>query len=118
MISRLLHAIRGALKPDGQLLITTPNKWSPEGLAGYYWDEKTRGGEKWMAWDPTHVHIYSSAEILRLLKSVGFAVDTITGYYYKGRLPIVGDWALPFSHAKRFPLNRLGFNIMVQCHRR
>ena len=112
----LRNAIR-VLKPGGKLIISTPNKFSPEGLGGYYWGEKIRGGGKWYAWDGTHVHIYSSKEILRLLKVCGFAVDRIIGYYYEGRLPVIGRWRLPFVKSTLFPLNRIGFNIILECHR-
>ncbi len=113
----LLKHIHRVLKPGGRLIISTPNRFSPEGLGGYYWSEKIRRAGKWQAWDSTHVHIYSSGEILHLLKLNGFLVDRITGYYYAGRLPVIGRWQLPLKQSKRFPFNRMGFNVIVECHK-
>ncbi|MCW8091225.1 class I SAM-dependent methyltransferase [Alteromonas sp. ASW11-130] len=114
----LLKEIIKVLKPGGGLIISTPNKFSPEGLGGYYWGEKIRGHGKWTAWDSTHIHIYSSSEIIQLLKTSGFVVDRITGYYYEGTLPVIGRWKLPLKKSTKFPLNQIGFNIVVECHKK
>jgi len=87
----LLEGTYKVLKPGGELLISTPNKHSPEGLAGCYWKEKIRGKRKWDAWDSTHVYIYSSWEILKLLKRIGFKIDLVTGYHYKVFFPMIGS---------------------------
>lgn len=115
---KLLKDIIRVIKPNGTLIISTPNRLSPEGLGGYYWGERIRGWGKWNAWDGSHVHIYSSPEILQLLELTGFAVDRVTGYYYKGRLPVIGRWRLPLVKSTMFPFNRIGFNIMIECHKR
>ena len=114
----LLKGIFRVLKPDSRLIISTPNKFSPEGLGGYYWGEKMRGGEKWNAFDPTHVHIYTSPEFLQIVKSNGFSVNKIIGYYYEGTLPLIGRWKLPLVKSTMFPLNRIGFNIILDCHKK
>jgi len=115
---KLLLEINRVLKPRGRLIISTPNRFSPEGLGGYYWGEKIRGWGKWDAADSTHVHIYSSPEIIQLVKSSGFYVNKIIGYYYKGTLPLIGRWKLPLVKSAMFPLNRLGFNIILDCHKK
>jgi len=106
------------LSDISQRSFTSPQPSIPEGFGGYYWGEKIRGWRKWDAWDKTHVHIYSSLELLRLMKEAGFGVDRITGYYYEGLLPLIGRWRLPLTSTTRFPLNRLGFKIIVECHTR
>lgn len=113
----LLKEIMRVLKPGGKLILCTPNKFSQEGLWGYYWGEKIRK-KRWEAWDETHVHIYSSPEIIRLVKTAGFAVDAVTGYYYEGDLPFERRWKLPLSISTTFPLNRLGFNILLECRKK
>ena len=114
---KLLMRIIRLLKPHGKLIISTPNKFSLEGLGGYYWGEKIRGWGKWTAWDASHVYIYSSMEIQKILKMCGFVIDRITGYYYEGRFPVIGQWKLPLVKTTRFPFNRLGFNTIIECHK-
>ena len=110
---RLLENILRVLKLNGKLIISTPNRLSPEGLGSYYWGEKIRGWGKWDAWDSTHVHIYDSFEIISLLKRVGLTIETVMGYHYEGQLPIIGNWRLPLVKCAVFPFNRLGFNTII-----
>jgi 2-polyprenyl-3-methyl-5-hydroxy-6-metoxy-1,4-benzoquinol methylase len=114
---KLLEEIWRVLRPGGKLLLSTPNRYSPEGLGGYYWGEKVRGWGRWDAWDDTHVHIYNSAEIIRLLRGCGLIVERVTGYWYGGVLPLIGRWRLPLRKSSLFPLNRLGFNIILECRK-
>ncbi len=111
---KLLKLIYKTLVPGGALLISTPNKLSPEGLGGYYVEEKLRG-KKWYAWDHTHIYIYSSFEIIRLLKSFGFSVSRVTGYWYEGDLPFGIHWRLPIESTARAPFNVFGYNIIIEC---
>ncbi len=113
----LVGGIRRVLKPGGALLLSTPNRWSLEGLGGYLWGEKLRGWGKWMAWDPTHVHVYSSGEILRLVKAAGFAVENVAGLNYAGPLPLVGTVGPALASSARWPMNRLGFDTIVECRK-
>jgi 2-polyprenyl-3-methyl-5-hydroxy-6-metoxy-1,4-benzoquinol methylase len=115
---QLLHAISRALKPHGLLLLSTPNRHSPEGLSAHYWGERLRGWPKWQAWDSTHVNLYSSTEIIGLVRRCGLAPVSIKGIWYQGYVPLIGErrW-LPIWSASRFPLNRLGFNIALLCRR-
>jgi|SRR5437867_4749157 len=113
----LLKHIKRLLKVGGRLLLSTPNRFSLEGLGDYYWGEKLRRGPKWNAWDETHIYIYSSFEIIHLLKLSGFSMCQIIGYWYEGRLPIIGRWRLPLKEARSFPFNRVGFKSICECIR-
>jgi 2-polyprenyl-3-methyl-5-hydroxy-6-metoxy-1,4-benzoquinol methylase len=111
----LLRELRRVLSPTGRLLLSTPNRYSPEGLIGYYLNEKLRGVRRWGAWDPSHVHIYSSPEIFSLLRREGFLIDQCMGYWYETHLPLLGRFALPLTATHRWPMNRLGFNLILSC---
>lgn len=114
LLLRRLHEVLGN---GGRLIISTPNRISPEGFWGYYWGEKFRHWGKWNAWDDTHVKIYSSFGFLRLLRRNGWTVERVVGYWYRGKLPLGIDWSLPFAFSARFPFNRFGFNVIVCCRR-
>jgi SAM-dependent methyltransferase len=114
---RLLREVFRVLERGGRLLLSTPNRFSPEGLGGYYWGEKIRGWGRWNAWDDTHVEIYSAPGIVRLLRSCGFLVERVTGYWYEGNLPLIGRFRLPLRQSSKFPLNRLGFNTVLECRK-
>jgi 2-polyprenyl-3-methyl-5-hydroxy-6-metoxy-1,4-benzoquinol methylase len=115
---RLLEGIHKVLKPGGNLLISTPNRYSPEGLAGYYWKELIRQKKKWDAWDNTHVYIYSSWELINILKRLGYAVDSLTGHHYKVFFPKIGSRkVLPIVKSSVFPFNYLGFDVVIKCHK-
>jgi SAM-dependent methyltransferase len=110
------HAFR-VLVPGGWLVLSTPNRWSLEGLAGHYVEEKLRCGARWQAWDPTHQHVYSSREILGLVRGAGFAIEAVRGYWYATELPAIGRVRLPIEASGSFPLNRLGFNLALRARR-
>jgi len=104
-----LDAIRRVVKPQAHLLISTPNRYSPEGLYGRYWVEKIRRGKQWYAWDETHAHIFSSSEFLALLRRRGWQPQKVIGYHYKSR------FSLPITASSRWPMNRFGFDTIVLC---
>lgn len=114
----LLIQINRILNSGGRLLLSTPNRFSLEGLSGHYLRENILRRGKWKAWDKTHVHIYSSFEIIELMKANGYYVDKIVGFWYGTRLPKFGRLRLPFQRTKLYPFNRFGFNIILDCIRK
>jgi 2-polyprenyl-3-methyl-5-hydroxy-6-metoxy-1,4-benzoquinol methylase len=106
----LLRETGRLARPGGRLLLSTPNKMSPEGLYGYYYAELIRG-VPFRAWDATHQRIYSSFGVRAALKRAGWRLRKTVGYYYRGRI------SLPLVVSHRFPLNRFGFNTIVLCER-
>lgn len=107
----LLENIKRLLKPDGVLLVSTPNRMSPIGLKDYYIRELFLRGERWTAWHPNHIHIYNSWEFKGLLKESGYTVERLTGYWYD----FTSLFKVPFSSSSVFPLNHFGFNITLEC---
>lgn len=104
----LLRETRRLARPGARLLLSTPNKMSPEGLEGYYYGELIRG-VPFKAWDNTHQRIYSCFGIRAALRRAGWRPLKTVGYYYEGRI------SLPLEVSYRFPLNRFGFNTIVLC---
>jgi 2-polyprenyl-3-methyl-5-hydroxy-6-metoxy-1,4-benzoquinol methylase len=103
----LLTETRRLAKSGARLLLSTPNKMSPEGLEGYYYRELIRH-VRFYAWDRTHQRIYSSFEILAALRSAGWRPVKVVGYHYRGNIV-----SLPLDVSSCFPLNRFGFNIII-----
>lgn len=104
--SNLLREMRQLAAPSSRLLISTPNRMSPDGLYGYYYSQLLRG-HRYTAWDSNHAHIYSSFELLRELRAAGWKPVRIVGYHYAGKI------SLPLTVSHRWPLNRFGFQVIV-----
>jgi 2-polyprenyl-3-methyl-5-hydroxy-6-metoxy-1,4-benzoquinol methylase len=104
-----LAAIRKAC--PGRLLISSPNRMSPEGWVGLYWGERLRNWGKWNAWDPTHTRVFTANELIRILRKAGWKPREIVGYWYKADKYI----SLPLKDSATFPFNRIGFNTILLC---
>lgn len=117
---QLIREIALVLKPHGKLLLSTPNLLSLEGGFGtlYSW----LSGRRYTAWDDSHKILFRSNQLLRLLKTNGFSPLRITGYHYDGGyLPLVRTslkLSPSLTSTSRWPLNRLGFNLIVEAERR
>lgn len=120
----LLTEIRRVTKPEGLVVFSTPNRCSPEGLAGM--TLQRLGGRKWNAWDPTHVTIFSSSEFLRLLRDNGLEPVRVVGYCYFPSVYRFKSWTFPakvqdmfdflrYAHSARPLLNQFGFNLNCAC---
>ena len=109
---RFLENTIALLKPKATLLISTPNLFSPEGMAG-----KTRElitGNKFMAWDEGHKHLFTSFSFINLLKRHQLTIKKVVGFHFGMTVPL-SDFKItvPFCVSQRPPLNRLGFNTIV-----
>jgi len=113
----LLATLGGLVADGGHLLVSTPNRCSLPGLRHYYWGELIKGAGKWEAWDDTHQYVYGSWEFLRLLRSLGWKILQVAGYWYAGDFPLGIRVRMPFLSAGSFPLNRFGFDLIVLCRK-
>lgn len=115
--SELLRNIYRVLKPKGAFLISTPNRFSPEGWIGRLCSILSGKRRGWNAWDSSHIHIYSAMELIGRLKECGFVIGRVTGFWFGAR--ISRSLYLPslLIQSSLFPLNRMGFNVIIQCHK-
>lgn len=111
----LLRNIHRVLKTGGALLISTPNRFSPEGCLGRFGSILSGKKGGWNAWDGSHVHIYSSMELIGLLKECGFRIDRVTGFWFGARITRSLHFPSLLIRSSLFPLNRMGFNVIVSC---
>jgi len=69
------------LKKGGYLLLSTPNRASFTSFTGSI-VYKVFLGKKWVAWDKTHVKLYTPHEIENLLESLNFEIIKNKGYWF------------------------------------
>lgn len=77
---RLLTEIYVLLKSDGVLLLSTPNRLSPEGIISSAILKIM--GKEWNAWSSDHRHIYNTFELKNLLKNHNFSLKELRGEYH------------------------------------
>lgn len=124
--AKMLNNFKKILKTNGSLLISTPNRYSPEGIFSTIL--LTFVGRKWNAWDSSHKYIYNIFEFKNLLESQGFHVRCVRGEYYLfSLLQLAYDKIYFLSFLKRFrelsdkyfgfnkPFNNFGFVIEYFC---
>lgn len=111
----LLQNIYRVLKPQSALLISTPNRFSPEGWIVRFYSILSGKKRRWNAWDSSHVYIYSSMELIGLLKECGFWIDQVTGFWFGVRITRNLKFPSLLLRSSLFPLNRMGFNVIVSC---
>lgn len=78
---KALIKIRGMLKVNGRLIISTPNKWAYLHKFAYW-----VLGKKFL-YDPTHVQEFSPRSIEHLLKDAGFEIEKVCT---KKPMPLIG----------------------------
>jgi 2-polyprenyl-3-methyl-5-hydroxy-6-metoxy-1,4-benzoquinol methylase len=98
---RFIRNIHQALKEDGVILLSTPNRLSLEGARGAVM--KKVANINWNAWDPEHKHVYTSIEIIQLLGRF-FKIQSVVGYYYVPMMP-----CMKYDIVKRIGLDRIHY---------
>jgi 2-polyprenyl-6-hydroxyphenyl methylase/3-demethylubiquinone-9 3-methyltransferase len=81
------------------------------------------GEKRWLGWDVTHLRFYTPRSLRRLLRAAGYATRRWCGLYImpynllsrKVKLDGLHKVDLWFGHL--FPLNRLGWNVLVEAVR-
>lgn len=111
---KLLAEIDGILLEDGYLIISTPNKFSMEGINGKIKSVLT--GKQWNAWDAEHKHVFASPEFLSLV-SKRLSINKVCGYYIVPTLPgtfrTINNMSIFLRTYHQTPLNRFCFQTIV-----
>lgn len=108
---QMLTSIRTHLAPTGEMVISTPGRYSLFSIIDRS-VRRIRGMGMYDWWDATHRTVLSWRGLRRALHRHGFEVQTLVGFHY---LPT--KVVPPFSIA-RPPLNRAGFDLIVRCRTR
>jgi 2-polyprenyl-3-methyl-5-hydroxy-6-metoxy-1,4-benzoquinol methylase len=116
---RFLKNIHQVLKEEGVILLSTPNRLSLEGAKGVAMEKMV--GINWKAWDAEHTHVYTSMEIIQLLRRF-FEIQGVVGYYCVPMVPctkfdIIRRIGLSRTHYIAFDnrvLSKLGFITFVK----
>jgi len=127
---RFLRDLGDCQLPGGRLILSTQNSHSLNYLIEGSYQRLWRGNKAWMGWDKTHLRFYTPASLRRKLKEAGYSVQ-----HWAGALVVPYDilsWLsllrkrveLPALHyldltlGRHFPLNRFGWNIIVDAVRK
>ena len=113
--TNLLNEIHRVSKKGSRIIISTPNRYSLEGMKGRI--HELIKGEKWNAWDPSHRSIFSIKEIISQVQRY-FRIEKIIGYYYLPKFSPKSDGKctvnfLRYAALRHIPFNYFGFNIIV-----
>ncbi len=109
---RALDEIYRCIKPNGCLIISTPNKLSLEGLKGNIVGRIT--GKKWKAWGETHQRVFTFLEFIRFLRKRFSPIEIIGYYYFLLEKLTIFDFIRYTSFSYK-PLNLFGFDIICKC---
>jgi 2-polyprenyl-6-hydroxyphenyl methylase/3-demethylubiquinone-9 3-methyltransferase len=125
----LLRGLARCQDRGGRLLLSTQSSWSLNFLLEGTYRRWWRGEREWFGWDPTHVRFYSPRSLGRLLRGAGNETTRWSALYI---VPYnIVSWLLlgmrqveldTLHHVDlwlghRFPFNRLGWNVVVECIR-
>ena len=125
----LLRRCAALQKPGGTLLISTHNSWSLYNLiqGGYHrWWLRERN---WLGWDPTHVRFYSPRSLGKAMLAAGYVPEqwasvyivpyNIASWFFLLKRDVQWPWLSWVDRlmGRSFPLNHLGWNILVRARR-
>ena len=125
----VLGALARCQKPGGMMLLSTQSSQSLNYLIEGSYQKYWCGNKGWLGWDATHVRFYTPALLHRKLASAGYRTNrwasvyiipyNILSWLFLGKVTI----ELPMLHhvdltiGRIFPLNRLGWNVIVRATR-
>ncbi len=109
---RALDEIYRCIRPNGCLIVSTPNKFSLEGIKGNIVEIIT--GKKWKAWCEAHQRVFNSVEFIRLLGNKFRPIEIIGYYYFLLEKLTIFDFIRYASFSYK-PLNLIGFDIICKC---
>ncbi len=121
----LLRDLAGCLAPGGRLVLATQNAWSLNFLLEGGVRRQLLGQRHWMGWDPTHLRFHTPRSLRALLAKAGLRPVAWRGaYILPHKIPAPAGSGRRFWRIETlarldrvlgrfFPLNRLGWSLMV-----
>jgi len=122
----LLHDLSRCQRPGGTLVLSTQSCWSLNYLGEGSYQKYWCGNRNWLGWDETHVRFYDPPSLRRKLEAAGYRVADWAGVYLvpydilswlcfkKLEIRLVAFRHLDRLLGRRFPFNRLGWNVIVK----
>jgi 2-polyprenyl-6-hydroxyphenyl methylase/3-demethylubiquinone-9 3-methyltransferase len=113
----------------GLMLLSTHNRTSLNYLLEGTYERWWCGNKGWCGWDPTHVRFYTSRVLRRLLRDAGYRARRYWGMYIipyniltwatllRKNVSLPGLRRFDVSCGGIFPLNRIGWNIVIRAER-
>ena len=119
----LLRQLASCQAAGDRLLLCTHNTWSLNYVLEGGYKRWWCGEKRWLGWDVTHLRFYTPRSLRRLLRAAGYTARRWCGLYiipynllaWKVKLDVLHKVDLWFGHL--FPLNRLGWNVLVEAVR-
>lgn len=109
---RLLELIRSWLKPDGALVLSTPQRYSVVSIIELAYATLRRQRYSW--WDDTHVSVLRHEQLIRLLRECDFEVHETVGYHlvpdlFAARIPALKRFQRRAHYGK---LKNIAFDLI------
>lgn len=116
----LLRHLAGCQHAGDRLLLCTHSTWSLNYLLEGSYKRWWCGEKHWLGWDVTHLRFYTPRSLRRLLRAAGYVTRRWCGlyiipYHIVPWLDVLHKIDLWFGHV--FPLNRVGWNVVIEAVR-
>ena len=118
---KFLEECARVITPGGKLLLSTPNRFSLEAIVHLL--KYVLLGQVYYAGDPTHIWLFRPGKISSLIRQAGFKITYFESMHFGcgdkggGKIPGLPFYFSRLIFSRRWPLNRLGFNLIIVAER-